>query len=389
MSIATVMKRFSWKMGLVLAILAVFPLIFFLTHPRNALPPPPETAELPIAMPAPTFVLPDSAGVPAPVHRLEVPSAIKGPPPLPTTIREISGRVDSWQDWNSSFSDTVTRTYSAIFDSARIDTLSGGRLAFSPTGRSQDFWPVSRVFCRIDSVRELIRYTFPGEEVRFSLGVAFAPSLSFRASLQPRVKSVGLDYSPHEEEPGMLRNQFLVVLNSPTGYAYSIRTGIESAGGPGGSFVYYTPPVLVEFRRMIRYKSLLAAAADTVYLLTRNPRAVTDVARALPRAVINTVFVPRSDPDEADPLTREPLANVRLHLTAPRNLDQSFLIINDSEAILEENLLDPDFRHVAQLRPVSAPLDQTGLPRITHLILARGAVTRLKGTFQQVVRTAE
>jgi hypothetical protein len=142
--------------------------------------------------------------------------------------------------------------------------------------------------------------------------------------------------------------------------------------------------VVVEFRRMIRYKSLLSAASDTVFLLTGNPRAISELGRMLPRSVVSAVFVPRNDPDEADALDGGTPANVRLHVTAPRILDQSFLIINDSDAIVEENQIDPDFRHVAQLRPRSAPLDQAGLPRITHRILSRPAVNRLKAIFQRM-----
>jgi len=105
------------------------------------------------------------------------------PPPRPVTL---AGKVDSWEDWNSSFSDTVTRTYSAIFDSARLDTASGARLVFAASGRSEDILRVKRVFCVVDSVRPLVKYTFPGESVDFGIGSDLPPCF-----LQGRVAARG------------------------------------------------------------------------------------------------------------------------------------------------------------------------------------------------------
>lgn len=332
---------------------------------------------------------------PTPVHRsagrIPATTAPRNRGPMPTLAFDVSGHVDSWQDWNSSFSDTVTRTYSAIFDSARLDTLPRGILAFSPSGKNKDFRPVKRVFCRIDSVQDLVKYTFPGQSVRFNIGVAFAASVAFRGDLHPERNPVALtpftpEYDNTSAITDIVRNQFIVVLHSPTGYAYALRTGIECEPPDDsmGTTTYFTRPVVVEFRRMIRYESLLSSAAETVFLLTGNPRAVSDVSRALPGSLISVVFVPRNDPHEAEALGTEKLANVRLVVSTPRILEQSFVILNESEALVEETALDPDFKHIAQLRTKSIAMDEVGYPRVTRFISNKSAVSRLKGTYNKL-----
>jgi len=93
--------------------------------------------------------------------RVDVPP-IKVPPP-DISPRRVAGRVDSWEDWNASFSDTVIRTYSVIFDSARMDTVAGG-VVFSPSGMTLDNLRVKQVQCVVDNVKPLVKDTFPGEK---------------------------------------------------------------------------------------------------------------------------------------------------------------------------------------------------------------------------------
>jgi hypothetical protein len=298
----------------------------------------------------------------------------------------VVGRVDSWEDWNSSFSDTVVRTYSAIFDSARIDTLPGGRIVFSPTGRQSDYRRVKRVFCAVDSVRQLVKYTFPGESVDFALGVGFAAGVSLQGALNPGGKTFALrSYTPEERPDGdqakEVRNQFVVVLNSPPGYAYSIRTGIEIADDAGGTITYYTRPSTVEFRRIIRFHTLARDAGDTVLILTANPRAIEEISKVVRRSLVDAVFVPAHDPSEASQLRSESLPNVRLHVSVPRKLEQSFVVFNDSEAIVETNRPDPDFEHTGRLKLKPAQLSRIGYPRVTQFRDREESVEELRLLF--------
>ena len=305
----------------------------------------------------------------------------------------VSGRVDSWEDWNSSFSDTVTRTYSAIFDSARLDTVAGARLVFSSTGRQKDFLPVRRVFCTVDSVKQLVKYTFPGQSVDFGIGVGFAAGVSLRGALHPREKICNLElFSPEGEQEKddaeIIRNQFIVVFNSPPGYAYTLRTGIECAHGEGGvgSRIFYTRPAVVEFRRMVRFGTLARDAGDTVFILTANPKAIEDLSKLARLSVINAVLVPVKDPSEAEDLQKEQLPNVHLHISVPRALDQSFVVLNDSLALVERNVLDPDFKHTVQLKLHEAQMNRIGYPRVTKLYRSESAIVELRLLFRHFER---
>jgi hypothetical protein len=301
----------------------------------------------------------------------------------------LAGEVDSWEDWNSSFSDTVTRTYSAIFDSARLDTASGGGLVFAASGRREDFLRVKQVFCAVDSVKSLVKYTFPGESVDFGIGVGFEAGVSFRGELQPRGRLFPLEHvatgdERFKDEGKIARNQFVVVLNSPPGYTYTIRTGIEcfpDEEGAEGTRTYFTHPAKVEFRRMIRFQSLLAEADDTLFIVTANPEAISDLLKYAPQSWISAVFVPVHDRSESEVLLKEEIPRLRLHVSVPRPLDKSFVILNDSVALVEKNVIDPEFRRTAQLKLKGLQLDRLGLPRVTNLVRGESAVEELKLLF--------
>jgi hypothetical protein len=308
------------------------------------------------------------------------------PSPRPVTL---AGKVDSWEDWNSSFSDTVTRTYSAIFDSARLDTAPGTRLVFAASGRSEDFLRVKRVFCVVDSVKPLVKYTFPGESVDFGIGVGFAAGVSFKAELEPRGRTFTLEHvatgdERFTDEGSIARNQFVVVLNSPPGYTYALRTGIEcftGEEGPEGTRTYFTSPAKVEFRRMIRFQSLLAESDDTLFIVTANPGAISELLKDAPRSRVSAVFVPVHDRSESENLLKEEDPRLSLHVSNPRPLDKSFVILNDSLALVERNVLDPEFRRTAQLKLKGLQLNRIGLPRVTSLVRGGSAVEELRLLF--------
>ena len=338
--------------------------------------------------------LPPQAPIPqtprgAGVHKKVFTPKSAGRPEAAPGPSTLAGTVDSWEDWNSSFSDTVTRTYSAIFDSARLDTASGARLVFAASGRSEDLLRVKRVFCIVDSVKPLVKYTFPGVHVDFGIGVGFEAGVSFKGALEPRVKAFGLDLEPagderFKDEGSMARNQFLVALHSPPGYAYTLRTGIECfIEGRDSQItrIYFTPPARVEFRRMIRFQSLLAQSGDTLFILTSNPRAISDLAKAAPLSWISAVFVPVQDPSESEDLVKEQAPRLRVHVSPPRSLEKSFVILNDSVALVEKNVMDPEFRRTAQLKLKDLQLNRTGLPRVTTLVRGESEVEELKLLF--------
>jgi hypothetical protein len=326
----------------------------------------------------------------------------KKPPPTPVRSRPapvpgpvtLAGKVDSWEDWNSSFSDTVTRTYSAIFDSSRLDTTSGDRIEFSATGRSGDFVPVKRVFCTVDSVKPLLKYTFPGVSVDFVIGVGFASGVSFKGELKPQAGTFNLELDPTaderiKEEGNIALNQFVVALTSPPGYRYTVRTGIECYFGgesSGRTRIYYTSPARVEFRRMVRYQSLLGESADTLFILTTNPAAITDLAKAVPRSWISAVFVPVHDPSESENLLKLVVPNLRIHVSVPRPVEKSFVIFNDSVGLVEKNIIDPEFKRTAQLKLKGVQLNRIGLPRVTNLVRGESAVEELKLLFMHYNR---
>jgi hypothetical protein len=366
-------------------------------------PPSAEISKLPI-IETPITAPPPASG-PAPVPNAPGPARVKGkastpergkrvmPPFRPMTL---AGKVDSWEDWNSSFSDTVTRTYSAIFDSARLDTAAGARLVFAASGRSEDFVRVKRVFCVVDSVKPLVKYTFPGESVDFGIGVGFAAGVSFTGELQPRGRTFTLDYvatgdGRFTDEGSIARNQFVVVLTSPPGYTYILRTGIECFSGEEGSEgtrTYFTHPARVEFRRMIRFQSLLAGSDDTLFVVTANPGAISDLLKEAPRSWISAVFVPVHDRSESEDLLKEEIPRLHLNVSAPRPLDKSFVILNDSVALVEKNVLDPEFKRTAQLKLKGLQLNRIGLPRVTNLVRGEPAVEELKLLFIHFNRLA-
>ena len=354
-----------------------------------------DTSALVITEPARPAPVPITEG-PVREHGTSAPPRVAPrltPVPGPVTL---GGKVDSWEDWNSSFSDTVTRTYSAIFDSSRLDTTSGDRIEFSATGRSGDFVPVKRVFCTVDSVRPLLKYTFPGVSVDFVLGVGFASGVSFKGELEPRVGTFNLVLDPTaderiKEEGNIALNQFVVALNSPPGYRYTVRTGIECSlprENSGRTRLYYTPAAKVEFRRMVRFQSLLGESADTLFILTSNPAALTDLAKAVPRSWISAVFVPVHDPAESEDLLRQEIHNLRIHVSVPRPVEKSFVIFNDSLALVEKNIIDPEFKRTAQLKLKGVQLNRIGLPRVTNLVRGESLVEELKLLYMHYNRLA-
>jgi len=250
---------------------------------------------------------------------------------------------------------------------------------------------VKRVFCAVDSVRPLEKYTFPGQDVDFVIGVGFAAGISFRGALDPVLRTFDLEmFTPEGKTEGeagtkIMRNQFVVQLGSVPGYAYVIRTGIEcgTVGERNRSRIYYLRPSVVEFRRMIKYGLLARDAADTVLILTANPRAIVDLSDVVRRSVLRAIFVPARDPAEADGLYGKKLPNVELHVTSPRIIDQSFVVFSDSEALVEKNTPDPDFMHTVQLNLKQRQVDRMGYPRVTHLTTDQSAVRELKRLFRR------
>ncbi len=313
-----------------------------------------------------------------------------------TEIASVSGRLDSWEDWNSSFADTAVRTCSAIFDSARIDTMAGGVLGFAAEGKKGRLVPISQIFCRIDSVKNLVKYTFPGQGVEFSIGVGFHLSPSFSGNLSPderfcRLTFVGTPERGHNEESGPLaRNQVLLLLTSPPGYSYVLRVGIEcrDSRNPGVGTIYYTRPTIVEFRRMIRYQTLLGGAGDTILLVTNNPKAAPEVARAAPRSIVSAVFIPAGVDQLPDPVGPD-LPNLRVRRTPARSLRESILILSASEALVEARELDPEFRNILQLRRKEERTEQAGYPRVTTYVTEKMQVGRLRSTFDSYLRASK
>jgi hypothetical protein len=397
------MKRkygFVFALGLILFVLGVI-----LFRPREhtseletkdvAVTPslPADTSALVITEPARPAPAPVTEGTARETRKLPPPGVPVRLKPVPAPVT-LAGKVDSWEDWNSSFSDTVTRTYSAIFDSSRLDTASGDRIEFSATGRRGDFVPVRRVFCTVDSVRPLLKYTFPGVSVDFVIGVGFASGVSFKGELQPRTGTFDLEVDATaderiKEEGNIALNQFVVALNSPPGYRYTVRTGIEcflAGENSGRTRLYYTPAAKVEFRRMVRFQSLLGESADTLFILTTNPAAITDLAKWAPRSWISAVFVPVHDPLESEDLLKLKVPNLLIHVSVPRPVEKSFVIFNDSVALVEKNIIDPEFKRTAQLKLKGVQLSRIGLPRVTNLVRGESAVEELKLLFMHYNR---
>jgi len=83
------------------------------------------------------------------------------------------------------------------------------------------------------------------------------------------------------DEGSIARNQFVVVLNSPPD------TPTRSEPASSASWVRRCgrdPDILhfsgkVEFRRMIRFQSLLAESGDTLFVVTANPGAISDLLK--------------------------------------------------------------------------------------------------------------
>ena len=397
-------KKYRFFLAFVVVILLVVALLVRPWEHTTTLKGAGDRVNLPLAADSSSFVI-AVPPPPAPAANAPEPAKIKKPLLKPDRVTRVTpaprpvtlaGKVDSWEDWNSSFSDTVTRTYSAIFDSARLDTASGAGLVFAASGMSEDFVRVKQVFCIVDSVKPLVKYTFPGESVDFGIGVGFAAGVSFKGDLQPRGRTFTLEYHAagderFKDEGSMARNQFVVVLNSPPGYTYVLRTGIEcflGEKGSEGTRTYFTHPAKVEFRRMIRFQSLLTESTDTLFILTANPGAISDLLKEAPRSWISAVFVPVHDRAESENLLKEEIPRLRLHVTVPRPLERSFVIFNDSLALVEKNVLDPEFKRTAQLKLKGLQLKKIGLPRVTNLVRGESGIEELKLLFIHFNRLA-
>jgi hypothetical protein len=132
---------------------------------------------------------------------------------------------------------------------------------------------------------------------------------------------------------------------------------------------------------MIRFQSLLAESDDTLFILTANPGAISDLLKAAPQAWISAVFVPVDDPSESEDLVKEEIPRLHIQVTPPRPLDRSFVILNDSVALVEKNVLDPEFKRTAQLKLKGLQLNRIGLPHVANLVRGESAVEELKLLF--------
>ena len=302
-------------------------------------------------------------------------------------IETLPGRVDSWADWNASFTDTSTHTYSAIFDSAHIQGR-GNRIEFSSSGRSQDLLAVKSVFCRVSAVTALTKYTFPGVSVDFSVKPGFVASVFLRGHLRPREGSYGLTIESVRNSGGSAAAQFIALFKSPPGYAYVLQLGIECAAGgiPVSTRVFYSPPLSVEFPRMESYTSLFSGVGDTVLMVSNNARSISEVAGVLPGSIVAAVFVPVEDGSEAEEVHAEDFANLQLHVSAPGELDESFILLDASRVLIEEKDLDPGFKRMALLCVKEDQMEQIGYPRVTHFVRSTSAALRLRLKFNQYLR---
>jgi hypothetical protein len=311
---------------------------------------------------------------------------------LPKRILSVNvpGRVDTWGDWNSFFADTLTRTYSAVFERAHLDTLPGGRLVFTPSGQSRDRAVVSAIFCRIDSVREVVKYTFPGQSVNFSVGPGFVGSVFLSCTLSPKESRIRLallnpQQKPTYYESGRTPNQVIIFLQSRPGCAYTLRTGVECTqeGEPGSITTYYSRPKQVVFPRMIRFETLLPEAGDTVFIVSNNPKAIKDLAKAIPHGVVYAVLVPVTAVSEGEELEKEQLPNLHLHISSIGDLDESFVVLGGSLALIEEKKLDPDFTAIARLCLKESEMNRMGYPRLTRMVRGKSVVIRLMSRYQE------
>jgi hypothetical protein len=351
--------------------------------------------EKPVLQRDTSYAPPDTA---APALQ-EVPKESVPPPPakppkaahsVPHFESLINARVDTWADWNSLFSDTIRQTYSALLDSARLDTLPGARIALTFRGGGADRALVKRVFCKVESVRVDVKYMFPGEAVDFSVAPGFLGSVFFHGALQPRkgvyaLKRVARQSNRPSGDSEFVPRQIVLALDSPPGFAYTVRTGIECLGrdGSGSQQPFFTSVKTVEFPRMVKISALARAAADTVLILSNNPRAIHDVAEAVPAATVLCLLISEDDIPEEELRTIRDYPNARLRVGARKEIDASFVVLNRSQALIEDRDLDPEFKRIAELCLKEGEMDRIGYPRVTRLVGERAVVQRLERKFRQ------
>lgn len=302
----------------------------------------------------------------------------------------LPGKVDSWADWNGLFSDTSTHSCSVVFDGARIELLPERRIIFVAMNSPRENLVVKRVFCRANAVSELTKYTFPGESVDFSVKPGFVGSVFLQGQLRPQegkyplriemVQSLGSGNSTNA--------QFIASLKSPRGYSYSLQLGFECwiEGVKGSDRVYYSPPLEVGFPRMTSYTSLLSGAGDTVLIVSNNARAIVEISKKLPQSTILAAFIPVDDESEAEAVHPEAYPNLRLHVSTPEVIDESFLLLDRSRALVEERYLDPEFKRMALLCLKEDQMERIGYPRTTRLVRSKSYVERLRSKYQQYLR---
>jgi hypothetical protein len=239
-------------------------------------------------------------------------------------------------------------------------------------------------------VREVIKYTFPGQSVNFSVGPGFVGSVFFNGTLSPKESRIRLALMNPQQKPtyyesGRAPNQIIIFLHSRPGCAYRLRTGVECVqeGKPGSITTYYTRPTVVVFPKIVRFETFLPEAGDTVFIVSNNPKAIKDLAKALPHRVVYAVLVPVTAVSEGENPEKEELPNLHLHISSIGDLDESFVVLNGSLALIEEKMLDPDFTSIARLCLKESEMNQIGYPRVTRMVRGKSVVIRLMSRYQE------
>ncbi len=355
-----------------------------------------DTASRAPVVPPPGLPPPDTLaarGTRRPAARNVTPARI----PILDTLHADLDVLEFMRDF---YADVRERTVALTLRGSRLDSAGPSRFALRLDVAGGRTLVVSQFVVAVDSARQLRKYIFPG----WGYGSDWVPlpdgSLKLEAAIEPKAGISPLRFAEAKDPlTGPLNrpdDRLSIRLRAPAGYTYFVRFGVRCASpGEGDSAeTLYAASGAVEFPSILRSGSLVREAGDTLYLATRDPGSIHEIAASFPGVPIVAVVLD-ADPDAewgVQDLTSR--SDVAVFLNTTSSPAESFVILSSSKALVERPAADPAFERIIRTR--MAGTLRAGGPagenparpvlRRTDLLAGSEAVSSLKALFRRYVR---